>query len=205
VQRALAVFIVAWSASFLACGDDPNVLKDGRRPQRSGGVSSSADESGDDDGSEPGGGGTTSSPSSPASPSAPSSPGGGGNTTPPAGGLTPEDVCVAEINRYRQTLGRPPLARWSEAEACSDEESMSDGNTGRAHGAFPKCGEYAQNECPGWAGAPAQMIKGCLKAMWGEGPGGGHYENMASQQWKKVACGFHTLPSGAVWSVQNFR
>jgi hypothetical protein len=63
----------------------------------------------------------------------------------------------------------------------------------------------AQNECPGWPGPSNTMIPGCLKAMWGEGPGGGHYENMASTRYTKVACGFYVLPNGKVWSVQNFR
>lgn len=127
----------------------------------------------------------------------------GGTTTPT--GTTPEEICVAAINDYRKTLGRPPLARWTAAETCSDTEAQSDGATGTAHGAFPKCGEFGQNECPGWPGAPATMIKGCLQAMWNEGPGGGHHDNMASTTFKSVACGFHTLPNGDVWAVQNFK
>jgi len=41
--------------------------------------------------------------------------------------------------------------------------------------------------------------------MWGEGPGGGHYENMASTRWKQVACGFATTSRGTYWSPQNYR
>ncbi|AGP40730.1 CAP domain-containing protein [Sorangium cellulosum] len=119
-------------------------------------------------------------------------------------------LCVDTINQHRATLGLPPLARWTEAESCSDEESESDGNTGQAHGAFGACDERAQNECPGWNGPPESMIVPCLQAMWDEGPGEdfnkhGHYINMSSTAYTKVACGFHTFPDGSVWAVQNFR
>lgn len=116
-----------------------------------------------------------------------------------------EQLCVDEINKYRATLGRPALQRWNTAETCSSTEAQSDSSTGRAHGAFGQCQEMAQNECPGWPGPSDKMIPGCLKMMWGEGPGGGHYENMASTRYTKVACGFYALPNGNVWSVQNFR
>ncbi len=67
------------------------------------------------------------------------------------------------------------------------------------------CGEFAQNECPGWPGPPGTMIPQCLSAMWMEGPGGGHYDNMSSKQYTQVSCGFYTLPDGKVWAVQNFK
>ena len=49
------------------------------------------------------------------------------------------------------------------------------------------------------------MIPRCLKAMFDEGPGGGHYEAVMSKQYTQVSCGFGTSPSGPIWSVQNFR
>ena len=114
------------------------------------------------------------------------------------------DVCVATINQYRATKGLQALARWSATETCADSQAASDGSTKAAHGAFGKCGEVAQNECPGWPGPPATMIPKCLDAMWGEGPGGGHYEAMSSRLYTKVSCGFGTAPDGAIWAVQNF-
>ena len=110
---------------------------------------------------------------------------------------------------YRATLGLPAYARWRDAEDCSDEEARSDGMTGTAHGAFTKCGESAQNECPGWPGPPEMMIGGCLDLMWKEGPGAdfashGHYINMSSTQYTKVACGFAEV-NGSIWAVQNFQ
>ncbi|WP_437754304.1 CAP domain-containing protein [Sorangium sp. So ce1389] len=136
-------------------------------------------------------------------------PGTGGSSG--AGGPTgAAQLCVDTINQHRATLGLPPLARWTEAESCSDEESESDGNTNTAHGAFGACDERAQNECPGWGGPPESMIGPCLQLMWDEGPGEdfekhGHYINMSSTSFTKVACGFHTFPDGSVWAVQNFR
>ncbi len=135
----------------------------------------------------------------------------------PAAGCSDEDeddgsveqLCVDTINMYRATLGLPAYARWRDAEDCSDEEARSDGMTGTAHGAFTKCGESAQNECPGWPGPPEMMIGGCLDLMWKEGPGAdfashGHYINMSSTQYTKVACGFAEV-NGSIWAVQNFQ
>jgi hypothetical protein len=129
---------------------------------------------------------------------------GGGGTANQCGGSA-QQLCVDIINQYRATLGRPALARWTSAEACSDGEAKSDSQTGKPHGAFGQCGEYGQNECPGWSGPPQSLLPGCLKMMWNEGPGGGHYENMASTKFHQVACGFSNMGTGSVWAVQNFR
>lgn len=129
---------------------------------------------------------------------------------PNGGDGTAEQACVDKINAYRATLSLPALVRWTDSEACADGQSQSDSASGKAHGAFGQCSEMAQNECPGWPGPPASMIGGCLDMMWAEGPGAdfskhGHYINMSSTKYTKVACGFYTLPSGKVWSVQDFR
>ncbi len=54
------------------------------------------------------------------------------------------------------------------------------------------------------------IIDGCLQSMWDEGPGTiyedhGHYINMSSTSYEKMACGFYRTSGGAVWSVQNFK
>jgi hypothetical protein len=118
--------------------------------------------------------------------------------------------CVDKINSYRATLGLPAYAAWPEQGTCSDGEATSDAQTGSAHGAFGKCTEMAQNECPGWPGPPETMIDKCLEMMWAEGPGTdftshGHYLNMSSTKYSKVACGFFQTADGKWWSVQNFR
>jgi hypothetical protein len=118
-------------------------------------------------------------------------------------------LCVDTINAYRATLSLPPYARWNEEESCAGNQAKSDSQSGTAHGAFGTCNEHAQDECPGWPGPPTSMITGCLAQMWAEGPGSdfaahGHYINMSSTSYTKVACGFYTLPDGSVWAAQDF-
>ena len=117
--------------------------------------------------------------------------------------------CDDEINRYRATEGKAPYGRWRGAETCTDGEARSDSETGTAHGAFGSCGEWAQNECPGW-GSLEDTVTGCLAMMWAEGPGEpfsehGHYINMSSTSYSQVSCGFYVTPSGSVWAIQNFQ
>lgn len=128
--------------------------------------------------------------------------------TPPASTGDVHQDCVDRINQFRwECQCLPPLARWMDAETCTNEQSADDQATNSPHGNFPACGENAQNTCPNW-GSEDQIITGCLQAMWDEGPGEpfsehGHYINMSSTQYSKVACGFSTSNQG-VWSNQNF-
>ena len=108
------------------------------------------------------------------------------------------------INDYRATVGSPPLVEWTAEESCVDGEAASDAKSNTPHGAFGSCNEFAQDECPGWPGPPSQLIVACLKAMWDEGPGGGHYENMKNAQSTKAACGFYQTTDGSWWATQNF-
>ena len=134
-------------------------------------------------------------------------------TPPPSTGDIRED-CVRRINQFRRECRcLPPLERWVEGESCADEHAEYDADGAGAHGGFRDriCspGGSAQNECPGW-GSETQVISGCLQAMWDEGPGEpfsehGHYINMSSSRYSRVACGFHTTAAGRVWAVQNFR
>ena len=133
-------------------------------------------------------------------------------TTDPTGADPDEaatQLCVDTINMYRATLSLPPLARWFDAEVCSDGEAASDGMIGTPHGAFGMCGEFAQNECPGWPGPPESMITDCLAQMWAEGPGDdfpthGHYINMSNPSYTQVTCGFAEV-NGEIWAVQDFK
>ncbi|MCA9623255.1 MAG: hypothetical protein KC731_29750 [Myxococcales bacterium] len=116
--------------------------------------------------------------------------------------------CVDRINQFRwECQCLPPLARWSEAEICTDTQSGNDQGSGTGHANFGACGENAQNTCPNW-GSEEQVLDGCLQMMWDEGPGQpfeahGHYLNMSSTEYGKVACGF-AVNGGDVWSNQNF-
>jgi hypothetical protein len=117
--------------------------------------------------------------------------------------------CVDQINEYRASIGVAPLERWRSAEDCTDTEAFRDSQTGTPHGAFPSCGESAQNECPGW-GSLESTVTDCLAMMWAEGPGEpysehGHYINMSNENYSQVSCGFYVTESGSVWAIQNFK
>jgi hypothetical protein len=69
----------------------------------------------------------------------------------------------------------------------------------------------AQNECPGWPSVSSitDGTGSCLQQMWNEGPGAdfqahGHYINMSSTKYTKVACGFYKTSNGSIWAVQDF-
>lgn len=117
-------------------------------------------------------------------------------------------ACVDRINAFRATEGLAPLLRWVEAESCSGEQSGLDATGDGPHGNFGMCGERAQNTCPNWP-STGGIIEGCLQQMWDEGPGEpfaehGHYLNMSSTEYTKVACGFYEGPDG-IWANQNFQ
>ena len=123
---------------------------------------------------------------------------------------------MQRINQFRcQCQHLPPLERWTDGEACADRmaqydsEHMSDG----PHAAFQagiRDAGHGQNECPGWPSVD-NTVSACFQQMWDEGPGDfygppqhGHYLNMSSTTFTKVACGFYEGSSG-VYAVQNFR
>jgi hypothetical protein len=133
-------------------------------------------------------------------------------SAPPAAASSPgdpsldraRDLCVSEINRYRAAIGVAPVQRWRATEACTDDEARRDGVSKKAHGAFGSCEEWEQCECPGWDGPADTLVVGCLKAMWDEGPGGGHHDAMANPENKFVSCGFHDAADGSMWAIQNY-
>lgn len=178
------------------CSSDPDTLSGSPLPKGSSEVADDANA-------------TTPAPSATAAPPpAKSDAGADAAVSPVAPPSGAQDLCVSEINKWRATEGLPPLKRWTEAEVCTDGQCKSDSETGRAHGAFGRCGENAQNECPGWNGKPETMIEGCLKMMWDEKFGSGekgHYENMKNTRFTRVSCGFFVTPNGKTWAIQNFR
>jgi hypothetical protein len=116
--------------------------------------------------------------------------------------------CVESTNEFRARVATAPLIRRSDREACGDTQAQNDGIASTAHGAFGRCQESAQNECPGWPGPLDQAIDKCLAQMFAEGPGPfaghGHYLNMTEPSYRGVACGITTLPNGQLWIVQDF-
>ncbi len=124
-----------------SCSDDPATLA--RRSSSSSGSTSGDTSRGDPSSSSGSTGGTSGTTS--------------GTTSTTSGAPSDgsaEQLCVDTINAYRKTKGLPAYARWNDAETCSDGQAQSDGATRAAHGAFGKCGEFGQNECPGWPGPP---------------------------------------------------
>jgi hypothetical protein len=126
--------------------------------------------------------------------------------------------CVKTINMYRATLSLPPLQRWCGNAVCEDKQPAQDAAKNTPHSAFGTCGEFAQNECPGWPDSPLASIDGCLMQMWAEGPGGagceqnptcfqahGHWINMSSTKYSEVECGFAETGGSSWWGVQDFK
>ena len=116
--------------------------------------------------------------------------------------------CLQRINEYRAKAGSAAVAMRTDRQECADSQAQSDAAQNTAHGAFGKCGETAQNECPGWKGTVDTVLDSCLDAMFKEGPGTGpahgHYNNMIDSSYKGVACGFYVAPNGGVWIVQDY-
>jgi hypothetical protein len=118
--------------------------------------------------------------------------------------------CVDGINQHRARHGLPPLQRWYAGEACAASQAQADAQAGQPHGSFGRCGEGGQNVCPGWQGPAEQMTGPCLQSMYNEGPGAdfathGHFTNMMSTRFTKVACGYFTTAQGQVWAVQDYQ
>ncbi len=135
---------------------------------------------------------------------------------PPSTGDPAQD-CVNRINQFRRECQcLPALQRWTDGEDCADRQAMIDQQTMTAHNGFRMgiCSSGGgQNECPGWLGwgSVESTISGCLQQMWDEGPGDfygppphGHYINMSSTRFTRVACGFF-ISGSTTTAVQNFQ
>jgi len=128
--------------------------------------------------------------------------------------------CVARVNQYRACVCLPPLPRWTDGEACANQDAEYDSQQNLAHAGFAAricTSGNAQDECPNWKSA-TQVIAQCLQQMFGEGPppstpctgacysSHGHFINMTGTGYANgVACGFFTTPGGTIWAAQNFK
>jgi len=125
-----------------------------------------------------------------------------------------EEACVATINQYRATLALAPLSAWTDSAGCFATQASLDFTAGTGHANFGKCGESAQNTCPGWPSdttlaSRLAVLRQCAKQMWDEGPGAdvsahGHYLNMSSISYRSVGCGTHQA-GGRLWINMDFR
>lgn len=122
-------------------------------------------------------------------------------------------ACLDTLNALRASIGKPKLA-WSKSlEAFADQGARYDARTGQAHSHFSAYSKSAvpsdaENELPGWPLKNYKSMIGVVQAgtkmMWDEGPGGGHYDNIAGDQ-KEVGCGIYTTPQGAAWVIHDFK
>jgi hypothetical protein len=117
-------------------------------------------------------------------------------------------ACVDRINGFRASEGKPPYERWLDSESCAVQQAQLDAEADDGHANFGMCDERAQNSCLRRRSVDS-VLNDCLQAMWDEGPGSfsdsGHYLNMSSTEYTRVACVFHQLEDGSVWSNQNYR
>jgi uncharacterized protein YkwD len=121
--------------------------------------------------------------------------------------------CVEETNKYRKLARKKPFARntlleeFARAGARADHQSRKPHhhfNTTKFPGRFSA---LAENQIPRWHldgdGAVKVVIRAGLAAMWAEGPGGGHYENMVGG-FSEIGCGIY-IEGEEITVVQDFR
>jgi len=211
MARAALCFLLTGTCALAACSSpDPGALSSGSGPRVQLGPNGAVEEPGDIDSGTPATG--TSSPTS----SGGSSSSSGGTSTSDAGAAPSTDIlqhCVDDINSYRAMIDLPPYARSSALEAFAATGAQSDSQTGEAHGHFISTNggdgiASAENEIPGWPlsqyGSTTAVVDQGMQMMWAEGPGGGHYENMASTQYTQVGCGIYVTSDDSVWVTTDF-
>jgi hypothetical protein len=140
-------------------------------------------------------------------------------TTCTAGQCTPtsddDDLlfCLQLINGYRASINVAPLARDPALEAFAAEAARIDSESHLPHGHWLATSggdvSYAENEIPLWPlsryGSVQRIMELGTETMWGEGPGGGHYENIAGDYWTHAGCGVWLTSDGRVTVTQEFR
>ena len=160
------------------------------------------------------GGSASSSSGASASDGGGSSSGGSSISVSDAGSVSDLQHCVDVINSYRAQIKVTPYARASDLEAFAATGAQEDSASGSPHGHFVATNggngiAFAENEVPGWPlaqyGSLTAVIDQGMQMMWAEGPGGGHYDNMASTQYTLAGCGFFTTSDGSVWITTDFR
>lgn len=118
--------------------------------------------------------------------------------------------CVSETNRYRATIGAPPLVRSAELEAYAAGGARTDATARDAHSHFKSTSggmAVAENELPWWPLGRFRTVQDVMRQgiaeMWAEGPGGGHYENLTGP-YTEMGCGVF-IHNGEITVVQDFR
>lgn len=121
-------------------------------------------------------------------------------------------MCVEFHNTYRATVGARALTRSTRLEAFGAAAAESDARSRVAHAHFRATSgggvSLAENMIPWWPLAQHRTIEQVMRtgfaAMWHEGPGGGHHENMRSARWSEIGCGIY-VGNGEVTVAVEFR
>jgi hypothetical protein len=116
--------------------------------------------------------------------------------------------CVDEVNRYRASAGRPPLARSAQLDAFAAQAAQNDGLSHQPHHWFATTNggglSTAENEILWWQGYGVHsVIEQGLEQMWDGRPNGEHYDNMVGP-YSQVGCGIFVNGS-EVTVAQDFR
>jgi hypothetical protein len=115
------------------------------------------------------------------------------------GSTAAHEFCVDETNRLRELNGRAPVAWSAELEAYANEGAEYDhARSPHDHFGDTQGGgiAFGENECPHWdlsfgGGDMVELMRACIDAFYSEGPGGGHYEIMLSNDYGTLGCGIY--------------
>jgi uncharacterized protein YkwD len=116
--------------------------------------------------------------------------------------------CADEVNRYRASIGRPPLSRSTDLEAFAARAAENDGSVHQPHHFFASTNgagmARAENEILWWQGYGVRsVIQQGLQQMWQSGPNGEHYDIMTGP-FSQIGCGIFVNGS-EVTVAQDFR
>jgi hypothetical protein len=121
--------------------------------------------------------------------------------------------CVEETNRYRKLAKKPPLQRSTLLEEFARAGAKHDHQKRAPHDHFNHTkfpgsfSNLAENQIPRWhldaEGSVRTVIRAGIAAMWAEGPGGGHYENIVGK-FSELGCGIY-IEGEEMTVVQDFR
>ena len=119
---------------------------------------------------------------------------------------------LARVNAFRARAGRAPLRLDDGINAFSQAASQELSQDHTPHRYFQTnwsacaCRINAENQGD-WNGVPPapvhHQIDEMLDLMIGEGPGGGHYENMLSPKWTRMGAGI-VNPGGMMYFTNDF-
>ena len=134
----------------------------------------------------------------PASPAAPSATDVGSSVA----------FCAEEINRYRESIGRPPLTRSRALEDFATDAARNDAAVRVPHHHFAATNgagvARAETEMLRWRDASvASVVQRGLAQMWKAGPGGKHYDIIAGP-FTEIGCGV-SVDGNEITVAQDFR